>query len=81
MESLEGLSARDMLDKLPYSYESITLGLTSLSDLELCQKELQGLIAEKAFHNMNEFDGNVMIEVWKSSSLLPYHSVKMMILV
>jgi hypothetical protein len=138
VESLEGLSARDMSNKLPYSYESITLGLTCLSDLELClkvaggskskiiqfsskgkelwnkatdylinpvekrvycdslatesnfvkcninalshytwlnpekslmltmsRKEFQGLIAENALHNMNEFDGNVMIEVWK----------------
>lgn len=138
VESLEGLSARDMSDRLPYSYESITLGLTCLSDLGLCQKvsegmknkiirfpakgkelwnkaqdclinpvekriycdslttesrfpkcninalshytwlnpdpsqmlmmsrkELQDLVVQKALHNMNEFDGNVMIEVWK----------------
>lgn len=138
VESLEGLSARDISKKLPYSYESITLGLTCLNDLGLCQKvsegtkskiiqfsskgkelwdkavdylidpvekrvycdylatestfakcninalshytwlnpenslmlmmsrkELQGLITEKVLHNMNEFDGNVMIEVWK----------------
>jgi hypothetical protein len=138
VESLEGMSARDMSSKLPYSYESITLGLTCLSDLELCQKvsdggkskiirfslkgkelwdktkdflidpvekrvycdslvtelkfaqcninalshytwlnpdhsrmfmmskkELQSLIAEKALHNMNEYDGDVMIEAWK----------------
>lgn len=138
VESLEGLSARGMSNKLPYSYESITLGLTCLSDLGLCRKvaggtkskiiqfsskgkelwdkatdylidpvekrvycdslvtesnfvkcninalshytwlnpdkslmltmsrkEFQGLIAEKALYNMNEFDGNVMIEVWK----------------
>ena len=138
VESLEGMSAREMSSKLPYSYESITLGLTCLSDLELCQKvsdggkskiirfslkgkelwdkakdflidpvekrvycdslvteqkfaqcninalshytwlnpdnsqmfmmskkELQSLIAEKALHNMNEYDGDVMIEAWK----------------
>lgn len=138
VENLEGLSARDISKKLPYSYESITLGLTCLNDLGLCQKvsegtkskiiqfsskgkelwdkaadylidpvekrvycdylatestfakcninalshytwlnpenslmlmmsrkELQGLITEKVLHNMNEFDGNVMIEVWK----------------
>ena len=35
VESLEGLSARDMSNKFPYSYESITLGLTCLSDLGL----------------------------------------------
>lgn len=138
VESLEGMSARDISSKLPYSYESITLGLTCLSDLELCQKvsyggkskivrfslkgkdlwdkakdfmidpvekrvycdslvteqkfaqcninalahytwlnpdhsqmfmmskkELQNLIADKALRNINEFDGNIMIEVWK----------------
>ena len=138
VESLEGMSARDMSDKIPYSYESVTLGLTCLSDLELCKKvsdggkskiicfslkgkelwdkakdflidpvgkrvygdslvtelkfaqcninalshytwlnpdnsqmymmskkELQSLIAEKALHNMNEYDGDVMIEAWK----------------
>lgn len=138
VESLEGMSARDMSDKFPYSYESVTLGLTCLSDLELCKKvsdggkskfirfslkgkelwdkakdflidpvekrvycdslvteqefaqcninalshytwlnpdhsqmfmmskkELQSLIAEKALHNMNEYDGDVMIEAWK----------------
>lgn len=138
VESLEGLSAREMTDKLPYSYESITLGLTCLQDLCLCEKvpngpkskvahflakgrelwdkaqehlvdpvekrlycdalntgsryatcsinalshyswlnpddcrmimmskkELQRLIDGKALLNMNEFDGKVMIEVWK----------------
>lgn len=138
VESLEGLSAREMTDKLPYSYESITLGLTCLEDLNLCEKvpngpktkiihflakghelwnkaqdylvdpvekrlycdalnsdvdyancsinalshyswlnpdsnrmimmnkkELQRLIDNRALLNMNEFDGNVMIEVWK----------------
>lgn len=138
VESLEGLSAREMTDKLPYSYESITLGLTCLEDLCLCEKvqngarsktvhfiskgrelwdkaqeylvdpvekrlycdalnsdvdytncsinalshyswltpdnnrmimmnkkELQRLIDNKALLNMNEFDGRVMIEVWK----------------
>ena len=138
VESLEGLSARDMTDKLPYSYESITLGLTCLEDLNLCEKvsdgpkskvihflakgrelwdnaqeylvdpiekrlycdalnsdtqytncsinalshyswlnpdgnrmimmnkkELQMLIDNKALVNKNEFDGRVMIEVWK----------------
>ena len=138
IESLEGLSARDMTDKLPYSYESITLGLTCLEDLCLCEKipngskskvihflakgrelwnkaqeylvdpvekrlycdalnsdtkysncsinalshyswlnpddikmimmskkELQKLIDNKSLSNMNEFDGRVMIEIWK----------------
>lgn len=138
VESLEESSARIISNKLPYSYESITLGLTCLNDLGLCnkepdgnkskiirftakgkdlwikaqdylinpvekriycdslkselkysqcninalshyswlnpdnslmimmsKKELQDLKAEKALHNMNEFDGDVMIEVWK----------------
>ena len=138
VESLEGLSARDMTDKLPYSYESITLGLTCLQDLGLCEKvasgskskvihflykgkelwdksqeflvnpvekrvfcdeldsaetytkcsinalshyswlnpdnvrmimmnkqQFQDLANKKALVNMNEFDGDVMIEVWK----------------
>lgn len=138
VESLEGFSARDMTDKLPYSYESITLGLTCLEDLNLCKKvkngkknkvihflakgrelwdkaqeylvdpvekrlycdalnseteysncsinalshyswlnpddnkmimmnkkELQKLIDNKSLFNMNDFDGRVMIEVWK----------------
>ena len=31
IESIEGLAARDMEDKIPYSYASITLGITSVS--------------------------------------------------
>lgn len=42
VESLEGLSAREMAEKLPYSYESITLGLTCLEDLKLCKKVPDG---------------------------------------
>lgn len=42
VESLEGLSARDMTDKLPYSYESITLGLTCLADVGLAEKVANG---------------------------------------
>lgn len=144
VESLEGLSARDISNKVPYSYESVTLGLSCLNDLNLCQKvskgtkskiihfsakgkdlwnkttdylidpvekrvycdslktelkfvkcninalshytwlnpedshmlmmskkELKGLIAENALHNMNEFDGNIMIEVWKYPVVSP----------
>lgn len=40
--SLEGLAARDMENKIPYSYASITLGITCLEDLELCQKVSDG---------------------------------------
>lgn len=40
--SLEGLAARDIEDKIPYSYASITLGITCLEDLGLCQKVADG---------------------------------------
>lgn len=138
VENMDGLSARDMAGRLPYSYESITLGLTCLSDLGLCEKtasrtranvirfaahgrelwdmsreyminpvdkrvycdaiesdieytncsinalshysrlnpdnirmimmnrkQLQSLLDGRHIYNPNEFDGNVMIEVWK----------------
>ena len=42
IDSLEGLAARDIEDKIPYSYASITLGITSLEDLGLCQKVADG---------------------------------------
>lgn len=42
VESLEGRAARDIEDKVPYSYPSITLGITCLSDLGFCQKVADG---------------------------------------
>lgn len=42
IESLEGLAAQDMKDKIPYSYSSITLGITCLADLGLCKKVSDG---------------------------------------
>lgn len=42
IESLEGLAARDMEGKVPYSYASITLGITCLDDLGLCRKIADG---------------------------------------
>lgn len=42
IESIEGLAARDIEDKMPYSYASITLGITCLEDLGLCQKIADG---------------------------------------
>ena len=42
IESIEGLAARDIEDKIPYSYASITLGITCLEDLGLCQKLADG---------------------------------------
>ena len=138
VDSLEGWSASDMEGKLPYSYASITLGLTCLADLGLCEKlesgvkskiihfplsgkelwnkaksymispvekrlfcdginsdneyakcginalsyysrlnpdktqmimmsrkEMRIMSENGCFHNLNEFDGSVMIEVWK----------------
>ena len=41
-ESLEGMAARDMEGKLPYAYTSITLGITCLADLGLCEKVADG---------------------------------------
>ena len=43
IENLEGKAARDIEGKVPYSYPSITLGITCLADLGLCQKAPDGL--------------------------------------
>ena len=42
IESLEGNAAQDIESKVPYSYPSITLGITCLADLGLCQKVADG---------------------------------------
>lgn len=42
VESLEGLSAREIAPLVPYSYESITLGLVCLVDVGLCQMQQRG---------------------------------------
>lgn len=42
VESLDGMAARDLDGRLPYSYPSITLGITNLEDLGLCQKVADG---------------------------------------
>ena len=49
--SIEGLAARDIEDKIPYSYASITLGLTCLEDLGLCKK-----VAEASKRKVIHFD-------------------------
>lgn len=36
--SIEGLSAKEISELIPYSYESIALGITCLSDVGLCEK-------------------------------------------
>ena len=38
VKSLEGLSAREIAPLVPYSYESVTLGLTCLTDVGLVEK-------------------------------------------
>ena len=42
VESLEGRAARDIEKKVPYSYASITLGISCLADLGICQKVADG---------------------------------------
>lgn len=42
IESIEGMAARDIEGKIPYSYASITLGITCLEDMGLCQKISDG---------------------------------------
>lgn len=49
IESIEGLAARDIENKIPYSYASITLGITCLEDLGLCQK-VSGGSKRKVIH-------------------------------
>ncbi len=38
MKSIDGLSAREIAPQVPYSYESVTLGLTCLTDVGLVEK-------------------------------------------
>lgn len=61
IESIEGLAARDIEDKIPYSYASITLGITCLEDLGLCQKVSDGS-KRKVVH----FDKNGK-ELWEQA--------------
>lgn len=61
IESIEGLAARDIENKIPYSYASITLGITCLEDLGLCQK-VSGGSKRKVIH----FDKKGM-ELWKQA--------------
>ncbi|MGN0222833.1 MAG: hypothetical protein ACI4AM_02275, partial [Muribaculaceae bacterium] len=42
VQSLEGLTARAIKQLVPYSYESVALGITCLEDVGLCQKIPQG---------------------------------------
>ncbi len=38
VRNLEGLSAKEIAELIPYSYESTTLGITCLQDVGLCEK-------------------------------------------
>jgi hypothetical protein len=42
VKSLNGMSARDIAPLVPYSYASVTLGLTCLEDVGLCEKVQDG---------------------------------------
>ena len=59
--SLEGMSAREIAPLLPYSYESVTLGITCLEDVGLCQKVQSGQ-RSKVVHF--ELKGN---DLWKNA--------------
>lgn len=59
--SIEGMAARDIEDKIPYSYASITLGLTCLEDLGLCKK-----VAEASKRKVIHFDMKRM-NLWEQA--------------
>lgn len=59
--SIEGMAARDIEDKIPYSYASITLGLTCLEDLGLCKK-----VAEASKRKVIHFDTKGM-KLWEQA--------------
>jgi hypothetical protein len=48
VKSLEGMAARDMTDLLPYSYESITLGINCLCNVGLCESHQMVLSAKSS---------------------------------
>ena len=52
IESLEGKAAQDIDGKVPYSYPSITLGITCLADMGFCQKMADG--AKRKVLHFNE---------------------------
>jgi len=59
--SIEGMAARDIEGKIPYSYASITLGLTCLEDLGLCKK-----VAEASKRKVIHFDMKGM-NLWEQA--------------
>ena len=65
VQSLEGLTARAIKPLVPYSYESVALGVTCLEDVGLCQKISQGQRGNVVHF---EFKG---VELWnKAQSVL-----------
>lgn len=42
VDSLEGKTAKDLADRMPYSYATVALAITCLADLELCEKVSDG---------------------------------------
>lgn len=69
VESLEGLAARDLENRLPYSYANITLGITCLADLGLCEKLSDGYKRKTihfAYSKMN---------LWKQAQPLLFNPV------
>jgi hypothetical protein len=64
VNSIEGLSARDIVQFVPYSYESVTLGLTCLADVGLCLKVQDGLRSKYILFN---YKGR---ELWQAAQ--PY---------
>lgn len=42
IKSIEGLTVSEISKLMPYSYESVSIGITCLCDLGLCEKERQG---------------------------------------
>lgn len=59
--SIEEMAARDIEGKIPYSYASITLGLTCLEDLGLCKK-----VAEASKRKVIHFDMKGM-NLWEQA--------------
>lgn len=70
VKCLEGFTAKDMTDLLPYSYESISLGITCLADVGLCKKVSDGP-KRKVIHFLA--DGQ---ELWEKSQSVMINPVE-----
>ncbi|MBQ9436046.1 MAG: hypothetical protein IJU33_07975 [Bacteroidales bacterium] len=70
VKSLEGMAARDMEGLMPYTYTSITLGITCLADLGLCEKVADGSKRKEVhFHNVGK-------ELWEQARPLLMNPVE-----